>query len=121
MGMVFASTIKLFEVLMGNIKKHFRNFLGSSVSPAHRDLSNDATFGQIKSRVPVPLSTVSLRECIAVIHTSLESEYECHLFWWYTAGMQRMDRGVVGRTKFLKFLKTPEFQPFFPTGKQSLN
>ena len=27
----------------------------SSVSPTHQDLSNDTTFSQIKSRVPVPL------------------------------------------------------------------
>ena len=26
-----------------------------SVSPTHQDLSNDTTFSQIKSRVPVPL------------------------------------------------------------------
>jgi len=27
------------------------------MSPTHQDLSNDTTFSQIKSRVPVPLST----------------------------------------------------------------
>ena len=30
----------------------------SSVSPTNQDLSNDTTFSQIKSRVPVPLSHV---------------------------------------------------------------
>ena len=29
----------------------------SSVSPTYQDLSNDTTFSQIKSRVPVPLSS----------------------------------------------------------------
>ena len=27
------------------------------MSPSHQDLSNDTTFSQIKSRVPVPLKT----------------------------------------------------------------
>ena len=31
------------------------NRIGSSVSPTHQDLSNDTTFSQIESRVPVPL------------------------------------------------------------------
>ena len=30
----------------------------SSVNPTNQDLSNDTTFSQIKSRVPVPLRTV---------------------------------------------------------------
>ena len=34
-----------------------KNFQRSSVSPTNQDLSNDTTFSQIKSRVPVPLTT----------------------------------------------------------------
>jgi len=30
------------------------------VNPTHQDLSNDSTFSQIKSRVPVPLKGVVL-------------------------------------------------------------
>ncbi len=48
-GMIFASTTKLFKILIKNIKKN------TSVSPTHQDLSNDTTFSQIKSRGPVPL------------------------------------------------------------------
>ena len=33
----------------------------SSVSPTHEDLSNDTTFSQIKSRVPVPLNDPALK------------------------------------------------------------
>ena len=47
---------------MKNIKQHFKNFYSSSVSPTHQDLSNDTTFSQIKSRVPVPLSNVALQK-----------------------------------------------------------
>ena len=54
--MIFAGTIKLFKKLIKNIKQHFKFFKQFSVSPANQDLSNDTTFSQIKSRVPVPLS-----------------------------------------------------------------
>ena len=55
-GMILASTTKLFKKLIKNIKQHFKNLSWSSVSPTNQDLSNDTTFSQIKSRVPVPLS-----------------------------------------------------------------
>ena len=32
------------------------------MSPTHQDLSNDTTFSQIKSRVPVPLSASRIRD-----------------------------------------------------------
>ena len=57
--MIFASTTKLLKKLIKNIKQHFKNFYWSSVSPTNQDLFNDTTFGQIKSRVPVPLSMVN--------------------------------------------------------------
>ena len=54
--MIFASATKLFKILIKNIKKHFKHFERSSVRPTHQDLTNDTTFSQIKSRVPVPLN-----------------------------------------------------------------
>ena len=54
--MIFASTTKLFKQLIKNIKQHFKNFEWSSVSPTNQNLSNDTTFSQIKSCVPVPLA-----------------------------------------------------------------
>ena len=57
--MGFASTTSLFKILIKNIKKHFKKFLRSSVSPTHQDLFNDTTFSQMKSRVPVPLIGVN--------------------------------------------------------------
>jgi len=51
----FASTTKLFKKVIKNIKQHFKKCLRSSVSPTNQDLSNDTTFSQIQSRVPVPL------------------------------------------------------------------
>ena len=54
-GIHFASTTKLFKIIIINIKKHFKKFERSSVSPSLQDLSNDTTFSKIKSRVPVPL------------------------------------------------------------------
>ena len=54
-GMIFASTTKLFKKEIKNIKQHFKNLQRSSVSPTNQDLSNDTTFSQIKSRIPVPL------------------------------------------------------------------
>jgi len=53
--MIFAKTTKIFKKLIKNIKQHFTNFQWSSVIPTNQDLSNDTTFSQIKSRVPVPL------------------------------------------------------------------
>ena len=41
--------------IIKNIKQHFKIFYRSSISPTNQDLSNDTTFSQIKSRVPVPL------------------------------------------------------------------
>ena len=56
--MIFASTTKLFKKIIKNIKQHFKKFERSSVSPNNQDLSNDTTFSQIKSHVPVPLKAV---------------------------------------------------------------
>ena len=53
--MIFASTTKLFEKIIKNIKKHFKIFYRSSMSPTHQGLSNDTTFSKIKSRVRVPV------------------------------------------------------------------
>jgi len=36
--------------------EHLKKFQGSIVSPIHQDLSNDTTFNQFQSRVPVPLT-----------------------------------------------------------------
>ena len=45
----------------------------SSVSPTNQDLSNDTTFGQIKSRVPVPLKVLCHK---ILIHSSSSNSYE---------------------------------------------
>ena len=37
------------------------------MTPTHQDLSNDTTFNQIKSRVPVPLRTGQIRDYLIVI------------------------------------------------------
>ena len=50
--------------MIKNIKKHLKKMLRSSVSPTHQDLSNDTTFSQIKSRVPVPSTDLTLQGSI---------------------------------------------------------
>ena len=42
----------------------------SSVSPTQQDLSNDTTFSQIKSRVPVPISQKFKISCIFYIYNN---------------------------------------------------
>ena len=41
----------------------------SSVSPTNQDLSNDTTFSQIKSRVPVPLTSMrTMSKLVYFVH-----------------------------------------------------
>ena len=37
------------------------------MSPTHQDLSNDTTFSQIKSRVPVPLRAIQSDDCFTIV------------------------------------------------------
>ena len=50
------------------------------MSPTHQDLSNDTTFSQIKSRVPVPLSRIKNRldNLPLLTHTYAEAFF-CYL------------------------------------------
>ena len=41
--MIFASTTKLFKILIKNIKQHLKNFQWLSVSPIDQDISNYTT------------------------------------------------------------------------------
>ena len=52
----------------------------SSVSPTHQDLSNYATFSQIKSRVPVPLN-MTFKQHFEVFKLAPIWEYEHPLIW----------------------------------------
>ena len=75
--MNFASTTKLFKTLTKNVKEHFKIFfLMSSMSPTDKDVSNDTTFCQFWSRVPVPLRAYEANNVdqfpIAVCHRSKE-------------------------------------------------
>ena len=42
------------------MKEHFKILKMSSVSPTDQDLSNDTTFSQLQSCVPVPLGVFKL-------------------------------------------------------------
>ena len=43
----------------------------SSVSPTNQDLSNDTTFSQIKSRVPVPLRDGKIKQASGLADSRL--------------------------------------------------
>ena len=45
------------------------------MSPTHQDLSNDTTFSQIKSRVPVPLSIKNIRFLAFVNETNRRFDF----------------------------------------------
>ena len=78
----FASTTYLFKIIIKIIKKPFQIFWRFSMSPTHQDLSNDTTFSQIKSCVPVPLrfnKCKCLQSILLACFNFLKpSNYRCH-------------------------------------------